>query len=250
MKTAPAVGLWLVPAIALMALLPLADPARNQAAFLFLNHAAARLPAVVWSDLTVLGDTLVALVLLLLFPRKRPDLVLAALLASLPAMLLTHGLKDAFDMARPYAVLGDQAHVIGRVLVAGAFPSGHTTTIFVLAAVLIAGLRAAAGWILAAALLVGFARVAVGAHWPLDVAGGILCGWASGLLGLYWARRLDWAARPRVQLAMRLFLIACALALYLDYASGYPLARPFELFVAVAALAAHLLPGWRLKKAA
>jgi membrane-associated phospholipid phosphatase len=252
MKTAPAVGLWLVPAIALMALLPLADPARNQAAFLFLNHAAAALPDVVWSDLTVLGDTLVALVLLLLFPRKRPDLVLAALLASLPAMLLTHGLKDAFDMARPYAVLGDQAHVIGRVLVAGAFPSGHTATSFVLAAVLVGGPRSASttGWILATALLVGFSRVAVGAHWPLDVIGGILCGWASGLLGLYWARRLDWAERPRVQLAMRLFLIACALALYLDYTSGYPLARPFELFVAVAALAIHLLPGWRLGKAA
>lgn len=252
MKAAPPIMLWLVPAIALLALLPLADPARNQAAFLFLNHAAATLPDVVWSDLTVLGDTLVALVLLLLFPRKRPELVLAVLLASLPATLLTHGLKDLLEVARPYAVLGDQAHVIGRVLVAGAFPSGHTATIFVLAAVLIGGLRTvgAAGWILAAALLVGFSRVAVGAHWPLDVAGGILCGWASGLLGLYWARRLDWAARPGVVFALRLFLVACALALYLDYTSGYPLARPFELFVAVAALAIHLLPGWRLEQAA
>lgn len=252
MKATPSIALWLVPAVALLALLPFSDPARNQAAFLFINHAAARLPAVVWSDLTVLGDPMVALVLLLLFPRRRPDLVLAVLLASVPALLLVHGLKDALEVARPYAVLGDQAHVIGRVLLAGAFPSGHTTTIFVLAAVLVAGLRGggATAWIVLFALLVGFARVAVGAHWPLDILGGILCGWASGLLGFYWARRLGWASRPGVVFGLRLFLIACALALFLDYASGYPLARPFELFVAVAALAIHLLPGWRLEKAA
>ncbi|MDO9224826.1 MAG: phosphatase PAP2 family protein [Pseudomonadota bacterium] len=252
MKTRQPITLWLLPAIALLVLLPLSDPARNQAAFLALNHAAAALPAVLWSNLTVLGDALVALTLSLLLLRRRPDLALAVLLASLPATLLTHGLKDALDVARPYAVLGDQAHVIGRVLVAGAFPSGHTTTIFVLAAVLVGGLRgtSATGWILAAALLAGFSRVAVGAHWPLDVIGGILCGWASGLLGLYWARRLDWATLPRVVLGMRLLLLGCAGALLFDYNSGYPLARPFELLVAVTVLAFHLLPGWRLEKPA
>lgn len=252
MKMTPPVVLWLLPTLALLALLPLSDPGRNQAAFLYLNHAAAHLPEVLWSDLTVLGDTLVALVLVLFFPRRRPDLVLAVLLASLPAFLLVQGLKDALDMARPYAVLGDQAHVIGRILLAGAFPSGHTAGIFVLAAVLVAGLRSSGAtfWILLLALLVGFARVAVGAHWPLDLLGGILCGWFTGLLGLHWARRLDWAARPATEVVMRLFLIAAALALFIDHDSGYPLARPFERFVAVAALAAHLLPGWRLEKAA
>jgi uncharacterized membrane protein YjjP (DUF1212 family) len=46
---------------------------------------------------------------------------------------------------------------------------------------------------------------------------------------------------------MRLLLIACAVALYLGYASGYPLARPFELSIALAALVFHLLPGWTLQ---
>ncbi len=252
MRPTPPTALWLLPAVALLTLLPLSDPIRNQAAFLFLNQAAARLPEVLWSDLTVLGDTLVALVLVLFFPRRRPELVLAVLLASLPALLLVHGLKDALDVARPYAVLGDRTHVIGRVLLAGAFPSGHTAGIFVLAAVLVAGLRATGAtlWVVLLAVLVGVARIAVGAHWPLDVAGGILCGWFSGLLGLAWARRLNWAARPATQLVMRLFLIAAALVLFLDYDSGYPLARPFEQGIAIVALAAHLLPGWRLEKAA
>ncbi len=247
MKASPPFALWLLPALALLALLPMSDPARDQAAFLALNHAVAVLPDVLWSDLTVLGDTLVALALLLLILRKRPDLALAVLLASLPATLLSHGLKAGLDMARPYAVLGDQVHVIGRLLTAGSFPSGHTTTAFVLAAVLIGGQRSAVatGWILLAALLVGFSRIAVGAHWPLDVLGGILCGWASGLIGLDWARRVDWAARPRVRLAMRVLLLGCAVALFLDYDSGYPLARPFERFIALAALVVHLLPGWR-----
>ncbi|MDP2433921.1 MAG: phosphatase PAP2 family protein [Pseudomonadota bacterium] len=252
MSRSQPIALWLLPALALLAMLPMSDPARNQALFLALNHAVAQLPDVFWSDLTVLGDTLVALTLLLFFLRRRPDLALAVLLASLPATLLSHGLKDGLDMARPYAVLGDQVHVIGRFLTAGSFPSGHTTTTFVLAAVLVGGLRSTSAtlWILFAALLVGFSRIAVGAHWPLDVLGGMLCGWASGLLGLYWAGKVDWAARPRVVLGMRLLLLGCAGALLLDYNSGYPLARPFELLLAVTALAIHLLPGWRMEKAA
>ena len=130
----------------------MSDPARNQAVFLALNHAAALLPDFLWSALTVLGDTLVALCLLLFFLRRRPDLALAVLLASLPATLLSHGLKEALDVARPYALLGDQVHVIGRHLTAGSFPSGHATTIFVLAAVLSVGLRSATAtpWILLA----------------------------------------------------------------------------------------------------
>jgi membrane-associated phospholipid phosphatase len=248
-KSAPPIALWLVPALALLALLPLSDPGRNQALFLLLNQAAAALPEAWWARLTILGDTLVALCLLLFVLRQRPELVLAVLLAALPATLLTHGLKDLLDVARPSAVLGDQVHVIGRQLTAGAFPSGHTTTLFLLAAVIVGGVRTTTATLsaLLLALLAGGARMGVGAHWPLDVVGGILCGWAMGLLGLYWARRVDWATRPTVLLAMRLLLIPCALLLYLDYHSGYPQARAFEQALALLALVFHLLPGWRME---
>lgn len=239
---------WLVPLAALALLWPLADDARNQALFLTLNGLAAGLPALLWSDLTVLGDTLVALVLLLPFLRRRPDLALAALLASLPATLFSHAIKDGLALARPYAVLADHVHVIGPYLKAGSFPSGHTTTAFVLAAVLALGLRSrgAAPAILLLALLVGLSRVAVGAHWPMDVAGGILCGWLSGLIGLWLAGRWTGLQRPAVLTGVRLFLLGCALVLLVGYDSGYPLARPFEQTLALLVLVFHLLPGWRL----
>ncbi|TCJ18504.1 phosphatase PAP2 family protein [Parasulfuritortus cantonensis] len=239
---------WLVLLVGLGLLWPLVDPALNRALFLTLNGLAARLPDLVWSDLTVLGDTLVAMVLLLPLMRRRPDLVLAALLASLPATLLSHGLKNALAMARPYAVLADQVHVVGPYLKAGSFPSGHTTTIFVLACTLALGLRnrSAAAWLLALAALVGLSRVAVGAHWPLDVAGGILCGWLSGLIGLYLVERFPGMLRPTLASALRLLLVACALVLLVRYDTGYPLARPFEQALALLALVFHLLPGWRL----
>jgi len=237
---------WLPPILALAVLWRLADPADNRALFLPLNGLAAHLPDTFWSCLTVLGDSLVALCLILPFLRRRPDLVLAALLASLPATLISHVLKDAFDMARPYAVLGDAVHVIGPYLTAGAFPSGHTTATFVLASVLTAGLanRVAALGVMVLALLVGLARVAVGAHWPLDVAGGILCGWASALIGLYLARRFGNPGRAAVREALRALLVACALYLFFFHHTGYPLARPFEQALALGVLVYHLLPGW------
>lgn len=237
---------WLPPAVALLLLWPLSDPETNHALFLNLNGLAAQLPDVFWSCLTVLGDTLVSLCLLLPFLRRRPDLVAAALLAALPATLISHGLKDAFDMARPYAVLGDVVHVIGPHLTSHSFPSGHTTTIFLLTSILAAGLhnRSLALSIQLLGLLVGLARVAVGAHWPLDVAGGMLCGWTSALIGLYLARRWARPGSAYVREGVRFGLIACTVYLFFFYDSGYPLARPFEQALCIGVLVYHLLPGW------
>jgi membrane-associated phospholipid phosphatase len=241
---------WLPPIVALPLLWPLADTVNNHALFLTLNGLAALLPDWFWSDATVLGDTLVALCLALPLVRRRPDLVVAALLASLPATLISHGLKDALDMARPFAVLGNAVHVIGPHLTAGSFPSGHTTTAFVLASVLAAGLnsRSAALGVLMLALLVGMARIAVGAHWPMDIAGGMLCGWVSALIGLFLARRYTHPGHVAVRETIRFFLIACALYLFVHYDSGYPLARPFEQALSLGVLVYHLLPGWPFAK--
>jgi membrane-associated phospholipid phosphatase len=241
---------WLPPLLALIALFPLLGLRQNLDWFLLLNTLATQLPDRFWSVTTVLGDTLVALTFILVLLRARPDLVMAAMLAAIPATLLTHGLKDLADVARPFAQLGDAIHVIGPALRSGSFPSGHTTTTFTVAAILVAGLRPAwIGWlIVAAACLIGLSRVAVGAHWPADIAGGMLCGWVSGLFGVWLERRLAWQNHPRILSGVRLLLVACALTLLIKFNSGYPLARPFEQGLALAVLLVHFLPGWRLDR--
>lgn len=56
------------------------------------------------------------------------------------------------------------------------FPSGDTTTIFALAAVIMFFVPRAKWWALAGAALVGLSRIMVGVHFPTDVFGGILVG--------------------------------------------------------------------------
>jgi undecaprenyl-diphosphatase len=69
------------------------------------------------------------------------------------------------------------------------FPSGHTATSFACATVLAALVPRAAPAFYALALAIGYSRVYVGVHWPLDVVGGAVLGIATALLLLAVTRR-------------------------------------------------------------
>jgi undecaprenyl-diphosphatase len=69
------------------------------------------------------------------------------------------------------------------------FPSGHSAVAFAAATVLASLVPRVAPAFFALALAIGYSRVYVGVHWPLDVVGGAVIGVATALLLLAIARR-------------------------------------------------------------
>jgi undecaprenyl-diphosphatase len=191
--------------------------------FLAVNGARASALDPVMLAATELGNAALAgLLLCLLLPFRRRA-ALAAILAVILAGLGADLLKGLFHTPRPSAlpvgVMGGEVHVLGFPLGNDAFPSGHTATAF--AAVLaLRGALPRPGWaaLLAGACLVGYSRMYIGAHWPIDVAGGALLGWGAAALARGPLSFLPaWAARGGVA-ADRAALAAGALcAVYLGW---------------------------------
>lgn len=199
-----------------------------------------------WANLTELGEGAAVLALAALLIGRRPALLWCLALAALLVALTLHPLKDLLDAARPARVLDPGSiHVVGRRLTRDSFPSGHATTAFAAAALLLPLQRAT--W--ARALLLGLAgtvalsRLAVGAHWPLDVLGGAALGWLCGGAALHVAQRWRWGLRPRAQRVVALLPLLGAARLLWPNGDGAGL-LPVHGIVGALGLAAGLL-GWR-----
>jgi membrane-associated phospholipid phosphatase len=174
--------------------------------FLHINAASAAVPAPVWSFLTLLGDTSILFAVLSPLLLWRPQALMACVAAVPAGGLASVLLKRLFEQPRPAGVLDPaQFQIIGPVLSHHSFPSGHSITAFAVAGALLATLSPGAGaqrraWaaagVLALAAAVGFSRIAVGAHWPLDVVGGALTGWLAGLSGAALVRRWGLGGGP------------------------------------------------------
>ncbi len=96
-------------------------------------------------------------------------------------LLSDEALKFLFARPRPFIHFSDV-----RLLVAGphqySFPSGHTATAFAAATALLRKNSKIGAAALVLALLIGFSRVYVGVHYPLDIVGGIVLGGGVGWL--------------------------------------------------------------------
>ncbi len=181
--------------------------------FVAVQGMTGLLPDLFWEMVTILGDERVLLALLLPFALRYPRLFWAVVISALLAAVLCRGIKWGLALPRPLAVLPvEQVILIGHPVRSFAMPSGHTASVFALAGVLFAWCRPRFFyWAMAVAALAGLSRIAVGAHWPLDVLVGATIGLASARLALAANRRWDWGAQP-TPLRWQLGIAALAVA--------------------------------------
>lgn len=115
---------------------------------------------------------------------RRRAAVAAAASAAL-ALLIAQPIAHAIDRARPYVDHPSQAHLLVARSPDPSFPSDHATGAFAIAVAIFLYDRTIGAVFLALAVLMSFARVYVGIHYPGDVLGGAVLGTLVALL-LHW----------------------------------------------------------------
>jgi membrane-associated phospholipid phosphatase len=237
----------LVPAVALAVLSLAFFPVKvfNTGLFLALNSLHSPYSDVFWLGFTTLGDGYLLAIILGAFLLVNPRVTCLGLCLLILSSLALHSIKFVFPLARPAGVL-ESVHVVGPLLRAGTFPSGHTAASFssALALAHFCPSRAVSAGIIGIALLISLSRIFVGAHFPLDVLGGIICSLLVYifLLILVWPKiepfipdRPLFSARP-YRMALYVEVVAALMAL-LVYAWFYAELPAVAATVAVVVLA-------------
>ena len=210
----------------------------NRSLFIHANSFLQTLPMWIWAALSALGSSLGALALFAPTLRLRPRWSAAMLLGMPFSWLYSQGFKWALDVPRPPQVLDSTTfHFVGTLPPDPAFPSGHATTAFCLAAVIAllpskshrAILAPAA---IALAVAVALARIALGLHWPLDVLAGAAGGWLCGVLGVTLSNHFRFWERKQGIRAMAAILGSLSLVLAFQD-PGYAPARLFQWLLAL-----------------
>jgi len=241
-------SVWAVPILVAMAFAILLASGENRQVFFLVNSIGPRTSDELWANITILGDTTVALALCLPLWRRRPDLLWALVIGAAFSTAWVHILKPLLEVPRPPAILGDAVHVIGPAYRAGSFPSGHATTSFALAGLIVMALgwRAASVGALCIASVAALSRSVVGVHWPLDVLAGAFGGWLSAFVGLWLAQRTPGIGRkPWVRSIVAVVLAGACVALIVGVKTGYPQALWFEFGIGVLSLAVTAMLWWQ-----
>ena len=138
---------------------------------------------------------MIALVLSLLW-RRWGDLFMTVLSVAVADLSAT-ALKALIDRPRPPFRYAEPKPLVA-VPNDGSFPSGHAATSFAAATMLSFASPRLAPFLFLLAAAIGFSRVYVGVHYPLDVVGGAALGVlvATSLRLLVRARRRSPGARP------------------------------------------------------
>ena len=118
---------------------------------------------------------MLAVLFCICYRRKGLYPFLLTSLSILSARELSRLFKLIFSRPRPLAVL-ENVHVLGIKYYTYSFPSGHTTVAFAFATILAIKLPKIRIPIIIIAILIGFSRIYIGAHYPSDVLAGAVLG--------------------------------------------------------------------------
>ncbi len=225
---------WLTPLVVFAISAPLWLHRFEPAMFLAINAACATIAAPVWTGLSLLGNAWgllgVTAPLLVLSPR----LVWAWLCAAPFAIVFSRVGKGLIESPRPPAVVDNtQMRIIGETLHNVSMPSGHTLTAFAVASAIYFALpekgRWRHSWLFVLAAGAGLSRIAVGAHWPGDVAVGASLGLLAGMLGARLLARMDTKHLQPTAWSLRLLALVLVATVFtlltetLDFDENLPL---------------------------
>ncbi len=166
--------------------------------FYYLNIKLSYFPNLAY-NLTQFGDALIFLSFISIFIVYATKIWEALLTASFFSAIFSAVLKELFLVLRPAAAFDNNSFVIiGKALPGhSSLPSGHSITVFTVLSVLMFAFIPKNFKnkflyffsITFIGLILVFTRVAVGAHFPLDVIIGGIIGYISGLLGIFLNRK-------------------------------------------------------------
>lgn len=250
---------WALPPLLFIASAPLWLHWYEPASFIAINQVCLSVAAPVWTALSMLGNAWAILGLTAPLIVLAPRLMWAWLCAAPFAIVFARGGKGLLESPRPAAeVDNSQMRIVGEVLHNVSMPSGHTVTAFAVASGIYFSLpperRGRHGWLFVLAAGTGLSRIAVGAHWPGDVAVGASLGLLSGMLGQWLLVRLHSKHLLPTAWSLRLVAVLLLAAVYhlladeLDFEENH-LVQGVLAAVALASLVAFAIQNLQARRA-
>lgn len=200
-------------------------PALNLSLFHGLNQYGTAAAAVLWANITNLGDGLLAtgigIAIFSRIPRNLAAVFLSVIVVGILVQVGKYGFNYIPGMdvlgLRPAGVLGaDAINIVGPTLEHYSFPSGHSAaaaTMATLVCIKVPSTVLRWGVVLVASV-VALSRAVVGAHWPVDiVAGGILGVWGA-LLSVWLVDKVFAEPDYKARIGIYLFAIVVCASLY------------------------------------
>jgi membrane-associated phospholipid phosphatase len=154
-----------------------------------------------FQNYTLLGDGVFSIaVFLILLLAERTALAMQVITGYLFSGIISQVLKRTIQAPRPHAIISnaEYPYFIDGITHTGmtSFPSGHTTSVFVLATLLALNTRDKRISLiyLITAIITGYSRIYLGQHFLADVVAGALIGVLSALVIYWYSRRvkIEW----------------------------------------------------------